>query len=76
MHRRPASIRSTAKRRAPPGSTATVQARVPSSDLPERCVGSNAGATTLPLGLGGERLRLRTYAVVSLGFDRLVWVEV
>ena len=24
----------------------------------------------------GARLRLRTYAVVSLGFDRLVWVEV
>ncbi|MDQ1301287.1 MAG: hypothetical protein QG637_1208 [Chloroflexota bacterium] len=24
----------------------------------------------------GERLRLRTYAVVSLGFDRLVWKEV
>ncbi|MFZ1467199.1 MAG: hypothetical protein WAV60_24440 [Anaerolineae bacterium] len=24
----------------------------------------------------GERLRLRTYAVVSLGFDRLVGVEV
>jgi hypothetical protein len=24
----------------------------------------------------GERLRLRSYAVVALGFDRLAWAEV
>ena len=45
-----------------------------SQDLNER-IAQGAFRAGL-LARHGERLRLRTYAVVSLGFDRLVWVEV
>ncbi len=55
----PSCISSTAKRRAPLGSTATFQVSVPSSDLPERWAGSNTGATGLPLGFGGARQPLK-----------------
>ena len=40
--------------------------------IPPR-IGGQGGAGLL--ARHGERLRLRTFAVVSLGFDRLVWQE-